>query len=410
MPESAREQVAALRRAAPWLWEPALGACVVGSAALAEACARAGLIGPRIGDIDLAWPLDVVRGEALLRERGVYVATTAANRARGTLALRVGQGRYEVTSFRGQAQAGASYADRLALDLGLRDMTVGALAWQLADDTVVDPLGGLDDWRAHRIVACGDPAARVREHPVRLLRFYRRAHEWGFTLDAKIRALRVDASDLAAIPSEATSAELRAGLLRCSSPGALLRDLHVAGALAPCAGLLHVPLADQRAEATIAALQWATERAAAMTTEDRLGVLVAVWCRDVDVAAIDPALDRLPSLSDARGRRLARGIAALRDVLPTLGRLDGGALADLYEQWFKGNAFAIEPFAVAAAAHAVDRDDTARRLALQLGWLRERCGAVDVGAIWSRLGDNRDAFASAVRDARAQALRQGRPD
>lgn len=407
-----RERIAALRAAAAWLWSPELGACVVGSAALAEACLRAGVEPPRVGDIDLAWPLATSAGEDLLRARGAFVATTAANRARGTLAIAAGGQRYEVTSFRGDAPAGASYASRLELDLGLRDMTVGALAWQLADDTIVDPLDGLGDWRARRVVACGDPAARVREHPVRLLRYYRRAHEWRFTLDPAIRGLRAAPEQLAAIPAEAASAELRAGLLRCASPGELLIDLHAAGALTPWAPELDAVLAPYQPKATtlVAALRWAANRARSMADDERLAVLVAVLCRELDAAAIDALLDRLPSLSDVRARRLAHSVAALRSITPQFGSLPAATLADLYEQWFKGNAFAVEPFAIAASAHRVDADADAALLGRQLRWLRERCGMIDVGALWSRLGHDRTSFMRAVHEARSSLLHEGRPD
>lgn len=212
------ERVAALRAAAPWLTAPELGACIVGSAALAEACRRAGLAGPRVADVDLAWAPDVDAGEALLRQHGVYVATTSANRSRGTLAMKLGANRYEITSLRGAAPGGASLVERIELDLSLRDMTVGALAWRLGDEAILDPLHGLAHWRERRIVACGDPLARVREHPVRLLRYYRRAHEWGFALDAAIRRVEVDATTLATIPPRRRAASSAPGCCAASRP------------------------------------------------------------------------------------------------------------------------------------------------------------------------------------------------
>ena len=442
------ERVAALRAAAPWLAAPELGACVVGSAALGEACRRAGVAGPRVGDVDLAWALDVDVGEALLRARGVYVATTTANRARGTLAIKLDADRYEITSLRGAAPAGASLAERLALDLSLRDMTVGALAWRLADDALLDPLNGLAHWRAQRIVACGDPLARVREHPVRLLRYYRRAHEWGFALDGAIRRIAVDGATLATIPAEAASSELRSALLRCKSPGRFLHELHEAGALAPLAPELAVqfgpmpagpvrdhPEVSQALHVTLA-LQWAGEATAGRNDEDRLTVLVAVLCHDLGKNAspaaewprhlghetaglplVDALLDRLPSLADARTRRLARAVCALHLEMRRFHELRRGTLAELYEQWFKGNAFPVELFAIAVAADSggrLDSGDAGARaratLERQVVWLREKCAGVDAGALWSAHQGDRASFATALHEARCRALEGERPD
>ena len=52
---AAADLVARLRASAPWLLAPELGTCIVGSAATAEACRRAGLRGPDAEDVDLAW-------------------------------------------------------------------------------------------------------------------------------------------------------------------------------------------------------------------------------------------------------------------------------------------------------------------------------------------------------------------
>src|SRR5690606_20142590 len=159
---------------------------------------------PALGDLDLAWDLDTESGSALLRQHGVHIETTTANRERGTLAMKVGGTRVEITSFRnasGQERAG-SLRQRILCDLGGRDMTVGALAWWLDGDEVLDPFDGLSDWRARRVVAVGDPAERVAEHPVRWLRYFRRAHQWGFTLDSRVRKLAVDRALLGRIPPE----------------------------------------------------------------------------------------------------------------------------------------------------------------------------------------------------------------
>ncbi|MEZ5966674.1 MAG: hypothetical protein R3F56_22745 [Planctomycetota bacterium] len=433
-----------LRRRAPWLFAEALGACIVGSTALAEACRRAGVPGPRAQDVDFAWALDPDGGEALLRQHGLYCATTPHNRARGTLAFKLDGDRFEITTLRGDAPAGASLQERIELDLTRRDMTVGALAWRLGDDVIVDPLGGLEDWRAGRVVACGDPAERVAEHAVRLLRYYRRTHEWGFELEPRIRRLRADPHLLAQVPAEAVSAELRAALLRCASPGRFFVELSEVGALQavapelapqfdgrPAGPLRHHPEVSQALHLLLA-LEWAASRSRGLGDSDRLAVMTSVLVHDLGknttpsaewpshhghehagLPLIDAFFERLPSLGDARARRLARAVCALHLTARALPELRPGTLATLYEDWFKWNAFPVDLFALAVAADLGGRldagNDGERALAqvtASVHWLRDRCGSVDAAALWQRHHGDRAAFARALHEERARALRQ----
>src|SRR5262249_12468898 len=149
---------------------------------------------------------------------------------RGTLALKLGGRRLEITTFRGTA-APDPLPRRLAADLAARDMTVGALAVELATGVQHDPTGGPRHLQQRRILPVGAPEQPVREHPVRWLRYYRKAHEWGFELDRSVRRLRASPAVLDAVPREAIAAELRAALLDCSSPGRFFAELHEVGLL-----------------------------------------------------------------------------------------------------------------------------------------------------------------------------------
>ncbi len=125
---AAQSLLTRLREEAPWLLEPELGVCAVGSTALAHACELAGTEGPRVGDLDMSWALDVEEGSKRLEAEGVGLATTKGNEARGTLALKLGGYRIEITCFRGSSGA-VPLEERIRADLMARDMTVGALAW-----------------------------------------------------------------------------------------------------------------------------------------------------------------------------------------------------------------------------------------------------------------------------------------
>jgi len=65
-----------------------------------------------------------------------------------------------------------------------RDFTANALYYDIADFSVLDYLGGYEDVMARRLRLIGDPEARYREDPVRMLRAVRLAAKLGFSIDA----------------------------------------------------------------------------------------------------------------------------------------------------------------------------------------------------------------------------------
>src|SRR5690606_30662622 len=98
----------------------------------------------------------------------------------------------------------------------------------------------------------------------------------------------------------------------------------------------------------------------------RNAVLVAVLCHDLGkgrtrpddlpshpgheeagVPLVRALLDRLPGLTDARGRRLAEQVSRLHLVVRQLGRLRPGTLARLYDEELRGAGFPVELFALA---------------------------------------------------------------
>lgn len=86
-------------------------------------------------------------------------------------------------------------------DVWRRDFTCNALYYNIADFSIWDYTGGLDDIRAHRLVLIGDPLKRLREDPVRMLRAVRFAAKLDFTLDhAATLALRESRALLRNVP------------------------------------------------------------------------------------------------------------------------------------------------------------------------------------------------------------------
>jgi poly(A) polymerase len=77
-------------------------------------------------------------------------------------------------------------------DARRRDFTINALFYNIADFSVIDYVGGLEDIAAKRVRVIGDPDVRFREDPVRMMRAIEFASRLGFeiepaTYDALIR-------------------------------------------------------------------------------------------------------------------------------------------------------------------------------------------------------------------------------
>lgn len=440
------DPVAFLRDRVAWLAAPELGVCIVGSSALRISCVEAGIAGPDPGDLDLAWALDIGTGKALLEQHGVFLATTEGNLARGTLAMSVDGTRIEVTTLRGTTDE-TPLADRITADLAERDMTIGSVAVELATGRIHDPNLGLEDWRRRRVVAVGDPADRVRVHPIRWLRYFRKAHQLGFDLDRAIRSLRLDPTVLADLPPEAVALELRAMLLGCSSPGRCLLELHEAGLLETLSPEIARqfdgrPAGRQRwhpevsqALHLILALEWIVEHTREMTERDRLAVHLAVLTHDLGkgytpdgelpahrgheeggVEHVERFLGRWPGLADSRTRMLARHVCALHLVVRRFDQLRTGTLARLYEERFRAKDYPVRLFALAVGADSAGRLGLAHQgkpvceqVAAQIEWLRSACAGVDAGALREQHPDDIDGFRRALHEARTRAIRAARP-
>jgi poly(A) polymerase len=75
-----------------------------------------------------------------------------------------------------------------AEDARRRDFTVNALFYDIADFSVLDYVGGLDDLKAGLIRTIGDPETRFQEDPVRMMRALEYSVRLGFAVDQASRA------------------------------------------------------------------------------------------------------------------------------------------------------------------------------------------------------------------------------
>jgi poly(A) polymerase len=73
-------------------------------------------------------------------------------------------------------------------DATRRDFTINAMYYDPVREIVVDYHGGIKDVKKKLLRMIGDPAARYREDPVRIIRVVRFAAKLGFEIEAKTRA------------------------------------------------------------------------------------------------------------------------------------------------------------------------------------------------------------------------------
>lgn len=85
----------------------------------------------------------------------------------------------EVTPFRGSGKQPSTIME----DLGHRDFTIDAMAFDIKTGKILDPHEGCGDIQRKIIKAVGNPEDRFLEDPIRLLRAVRIAHELGFRIE-----------------------------------------------------------------------------------------------------------------------------------------------------------------------------------------------------------------------------------
>ena len=83
-------------------------------------------------------------------------------------------------------------------DVWRRDFTCNALYYNIADFSIWDYTGGMEDIERRRLVLIGDPKTRLREDPVRMLRAVRFAAKLDFKIDKSIEKVMPGLVDLLA--------------------------------------------------------------------------------------------------------------------------------------------------------------------------------------------------------------------
>ena len=138
-------------------------------------CVRDAVLKRPIKDIDIASHDPPDRVVALLERAGITAVPTGI--AHGTITAVLGRDHFEITTLRQDVEtfgrhARVAFTDDWAADAARRDFTMNAMFADL-DGNIYDPFDGLADLGFGRVRFVGDPATRIEEDVLRLLRYFR---------------------------------------------------------------------------------------------------------------------------------------------------------------------------------------------------------------------------------------------
>jgi hypothetical protein len=117
----------------------------------------------------------------------------------------------------------------LESDLVGRDFTLNAIAFDLRDNTIHDPLGGVQDLQEMRLRACSQTS--FSDDPVRILRGIRLAANFGFNIEPETREAMKKAASLSGDISPERLRDEIFRLLDGAQPATCLRALDMLGVL-----------------------------------------------------------------------------------------------------------------------------------------------------------------------------------
>ena len=293
-------------------------------------CVRNALLDHPVSDIDVS--TDAVPEEVM------QIAEAAGHRAvptgleHGTITVVVNDIAHETTTFRKDVatdgrRATVAFSKDITDDALRRDFTMNAL-YADAEGTVLDPLGGLEDLNAHHVRFIEDPATRIREDYLRILRFFR-FHAWFGNPDAGL-----DADGLAAcaeladgmdrLSKERIGAEMMK-LLAAPDPAPSVAAMRIAGVLA------HVlPRADDQLLAPLVRLEGNVapdylRRLAILGGEN---ILENLRLPKADGRRLDLLREEMGTMTSAKELGYRQGAALGLDVLLLRGALLNAAPSD----------------------------------------------------------------------------------
>jgi poly(A) polymerase len=169
----------------------------------------------RLGGGDLDFATDARPAEIDAVTAGWAQARWDAGIAFGTVGIRRGDQRLEITTYRSEVyrpesrKPEVSFGDSLDGDLVRRDFTVNAMAIEIPSKRFIDPYGGLGDLVRRVLRTPGRPEDSFADDPLRMLRAARFAAQLRFDVAPEVvAAMTAMAERLAIITPERIQAEL----------------------------------------------------------------------------------------------------------------------------------------------------------------------------------------------------------
>jgi poly(A) polymerase len=195
---------------------------------------RNALLQRPVSDIDIATPL--VPGEVIRRLEAARLGAVPTGIEHGTITAVANGKPYEITTLRCDVttdgrRATVAFTTDWKEDAARRDFTMNALYAAPAGE-VFDYFGGIADLETGHVRFVGDPATRIREDYLRILRLFR-FHAWygRGDLDADaLRAASLEKRGIARLSGERIQKELFK-LLAAQDPTPVLRIMAASGIL-----------------------------------------------------------------------------------------------------------------------------------------------------------------------------------
>ena len=200
-------------------------------------CVRDALLGRESADIDIGTPDPPERVMGLLGRAGIESRNVPRGLSHGTVIAVCDGEHFEVTTLRRDERtdgrhAEVAFTDDWREDAARRDFTINAMS-AAPDGALHDYFGGQADLEVGRVRFVGDPATRIAEDHLRLLRFFR-FHAWyghGAPDKAALAACKAAAHTIPTLSGERVQAEMLK-LLAAPDPLAPLAAMRDAGVLA----------------------------------------------------------------------------------------------------------------------------------------------------------------------------------
>lgn len=177
-------------------------------------CVRDAVLGVECADVDLATTATPERQIELCEASGHRWFGTGLKH--GTITVIAGDATYEITTLRRDVETDGRHAEvewttDIVTDLGRRDLTINAMAMTF-DGRIVDPFDGRRDCRMGTVRFVGDPATRIQEDHLRILRWFRFFGRFGSNAgmaEGDLQAIRANAHLLAEISVERVWSEMK---------------------------------------------------------------------------------------------------------------------------------------------------------------------------------------------------------